>query len=307
MGFRIHLFTSFCLLAWVFSRENTYLKKRYHYQAPPPWMKEHGEKLRKKINSPWRQELIISSISGDKRKLKKLLEFKKIKNLNLFHLLTPSGLHMAILLIPLKYLPRGVVRSLLLIFFNILLLYIPGFFAAKRVAHLKLWQSILPLKLSSPIFLFYFSLTIDLIFSNYIASPVSFSLSYLFLGIFFHQEKTGFKNTFLKLLLAQFIVSYFFQSYFSFGFFIVNLVTTFIFPPYFLSNILSFILPCKFSLYSQEWMHDLFDFSLNQLENICQFIGYFIPSSLQILLIGFCILSRYHSMALCVTLIGFLL
>jgi hypothetical protein len=158
----------------------------------------------------------VKSITGHEPYRQNELK-QSLRNLGLIHLLTPSGLHLSSLFILIK-------KWRILYPICLFSLFLPGLYSLKRVAIIKTFRSFLPLKVS-----FILSFCIDLLFGNFINSPISFSLSFLFLGIIIFIRK----NLWLHFFIGQMIVSLFFEQS-------ISILALFISP------LLTFIFSCAF-------------------------------------------------------------
>ncbi len=157
----------------------------------PRALQKRHEKIIKKL--PLKEQrsfrLLASFVAGDPN-LSGLLK-SPYRKLGLIHLMTPSGFHLQLIFFlfaffKLKRIKKFALISLLGIFF------LPGFEALKRVIVLRLLGSFhqkLPKNLSSPFCQFLVVFLLFLIFGDYARNPLSFSMSFLFLGIIYSMDK----------------------------------------------------------------------------------------------------------------------
>lgn len=160
--------------------------------------------------------MLVALVLGEKRYLNR--KFKnKLKLMALNHLVTPSGLHLTslfLLVFPLFQLFKKKKRFIEILLVGILTFFIyqlPELYSLKRVTLYRLTSLIIkPMGFSSfSSFLLVFGL--DFFFGTYQYSPLSFSLSYLFLGLILSSLKEVKIKIPLLLSLAQIIIAYLFD------------------------------------------------------------------------------------------------
>lgn len=160
--------------------------------------------------------LYISYSSGNKRAISK--GYKDIhKRLTVYHLFTPSGLHMtsflAFLFPFLFFLKRKSYKSYILT--NITLCAIPlsfdKYYSLKRISIFRLIQVFLKVfKINLEVFhIFIITFIIDYIFGGYQKSPLSYSYSFLFLGVILSSKNFKKLQIIAALFGGQIILSYF--------------------------------------------------------------------------------------------------
>lgn len=194
--------------------------------------------------------LAFATISGVKRGLKKDTKLAH-QRLHLIHLFTPSGLHFSTLFMLfspffIAWKKSKKIRWLLPLFALALAPQIfTGFWAMKRVGLLKLAFLFLKVKKKhiSPFSVFLFVFFFDFFLGTYRESPLSFGLSFLFLGLIFSSLGEGKLIFALNLLLGQLVASFFFEqplfiTGFTFGLFVTALFTV-IYPFIFIGFILT--------------------------------------------------------------------
>ncbi|MBT3585274.1 MAG: hypothetical protein HN509_10220 [Halobacteriovoraceae bacterium] len=186
-------------------------------------------------------KLLRSYVTGDKSGLTKRFR-KEHRNLNLYHLFTPSGLHLSsvfLLASPLFSYTRN--RSLL--FFKVLHalccglpFFLSGFYSLKRMALYRLARTSLSGKHSSfTVFLLVFLL--DFSFGSFKSSPLSWIYSFLFLGIIFSSRQRSATTLALQLFGGQLLIAYFQVSSITYIGFIFGFLSTALFGllfPFFL-------------------------------------------------------------------------
>jgi hypothetical protein len=226
----------------------------YHQSQPPRFAT-----WRKQVSCPWYkaaptnkkdqiQILKKSFLCGDKKGLKRKIR-KAYKNLNLYHLFTPSGIHLGIFYLMnspiLKYLGKksGRIQLIYKILLSIWPWFLGGFYSLKRIGGMHLLK-MFPVNMS-PRFTFFCFFTFDFFLGTYKLSPLSWSFSFLFLGIVFHTYKKSFLSFSLYLFSGQLLASIFsYQNIFPLSFFPSFILTTLFTPVFivlFMNNILNII------------------------------------------------------------------
>ena len=204
------LFMSFFLLihSHSISRNQRSLKK-------PSKLDRQAKLLARKIKGHSQNKLlgkfIVSIIFGFKRGIPKSWK-RKLQILNLLHLFTPSGLHFSAILFFLTPLLNKLSRyhinlkKVFLISICISPFFLTGFYSLKRIALLKILSTFISRRIS---FFWIFQLTfiIDFLRGSYFESPLSFTYSYLFLGILISQGKFSFQLM-LALFTGQILLSF---------------------------------------------------------------------------------------------------
>lgn len=140
-----------------------------------------SEKIKSSFKNRSMAYLLSAFVSGDKRRLFPVVK-KKFKRLGLSHLFTPSGVHLAslyFLLIPI--LNRLNNKLFLLIPLMSLAYFLTPFHSIKRILLIKTTREWL--KKPSLFLIFLISFIWDFLIGTYQLSPLSFSYSFLFLGI----------------------------------------------------------------------------------------------------------------------------
>lgn len=219
--------------------------------------------------------LAFATITGVKRGLKKDTKLAH-QRLHLVHLFTPSGLHFSTLFMLLSpffvaWKKTKKTRWLLPLFTLALApQMLTGFWAMKRVGLLKFAFLFLKLKKKhlSPFSVFLLVFFFDFFLGTYRESPLSFNLSFLFLGLIFSSLSEGKLVFALNLLLGQLIASFFFDqplfiTGFTFGLFVTG-VFTLIYPLIFLGFILSPWIKCS-------WLEPILDYYLKFLLSLSEF------------------------------------
>ena len=121
-----------------------------------------------------------SIITGRATPLSRLLK-EKYQVLGLSHVFTPSGFHLSAVLFPfMKFLKHQKQKLIFLVLIGIGLFFLPGFAALKRMLLIKTHQNLLGMHSG-----FIIALTLDMFFGSFQNATLSFSYSFLFLGIIY--------------------------------------------------------------------------------------------------------------------------
>jgi hypothetical protein len=170
-------FVLFCLLK--LQRINSLSQ---YYQATKVLKLKNFEAAKKKVSKADLDNLKVweSIITGRSRALSKMIK-ERYQLLALNHLFTPSGFHLSAVLFPfMRILKKQHHKLSLLIAVGIGLLFLPGLAALKRMLLIKTHQNVLGMKLG-----FVLALVVDIFFGSFQTGTLSFSYSFLFLGIIY--------------------------------------------------------------------------------------------------------------------------
>lgn len=151
-----------------------------------------------------------SFITGNKRGINKEIKVQ-FKELQILHLMTPSGLHFSTLLGIFVFFRR---RSKLkwLIYFEavcclLIYLFLPGYYSLRRVALLRFLfiinKDFFNFK-KEYVFLVFF--LYDFLFGTFSLSPISFAFSTLFLGVIFFSKRINYFTLSIYFFIAQAII-----------------------------------------------------------------------------------------------------
>lgn len=173
------------------------------------------------------------------------------KNINLLHLFTPSGLHFSTIAFIVLLLARVARRlhpwaSLVLtIPLHAAPFFFSGHYAIKRIVEYRVTKILLnKMKIDMcPFWIFVLVFSGDFLFGTYRHSPLSFSFSYIFLGIIFcmlEKEKMFWPYA---LLGGQIIVSFCLQTSLTYLGFYFGFVLTGVFTLIFPFLVLNYLLP----------------------------------------------------------------
>lgn len=175
--------------------------------------------------------LAKSYLLGQKKGLDRKLK-KAHHKLHLLHLMTPSGLHLSMgLYFFKKFIKRKIVIQCLLLAMIVLTTFLGDYFALRRMAFYGLTKN------------FMGTFLIDLFLGGFHASPFSYALSFLFIGIILINRDRPKKKLARDFVLAQIIIALFFEQKvyplgFLIGFFLTPIIS-FGFPLF----LLDFLLP----------------------------------------------------------------
>ena len=235
----------YIVTATLFAFQQTSAPNYLAWHKPPscPWLSK------KKVTKNGQIEKLKQSfLCGKKKRLKKATK-KAYKNLNLYHLFTPSGIHLGIfyfLNAPLIKFFKNKSYIIFLIYKILLAIwpwFLPGYFSLKRIGGIHLLK-LLPFNISGK-FLFFIFFTFDFFFGTYSMSPQSWTYSFIFLGIVFHTYKKSYLNFSLYLFSGQLLAAIFtYQNVYILSFlpsFILTAAFTPVFIFAFFDNLLNFI------------------------------------------------------------------
>jgi hypothetical protein len=236
-------------------------------------------------------EIWESMLTGNTRPLNKVIK-EDFSRLGLRHLFTPSGLHLTALLYPTLKIFRGQkMQVLILTLLAFIFFPLSGFVALKRMVCIKWLQKFVGYREG-----FIFALLLDLLFGSFQVHALSFTYSFLFLGIMYSGVKC--LGRVFWFFIGQSIIA------FSQGIFIAPLLI--IFSPV-ISFLFVLVLPVLFLLSFPLWDWQL-ETGLSLLRillktvSLSAEISSFIPSwemhSGMLMLIGFCVFRKSYSFLL---------
>lgn len=143
-----------------------------------------------------------SVLTGRSAQLSKWMR-ERYKKLGLNHLFTPSGFHISALLFPfMKIIKRNHHQLWLLMLLGLGVSFLPGMTALKRMVLIKIHQKILGKHLG-----FIGALLLDMMFGSFQEGALSFTYSFLFIGIIYSGLK-GF-SLIIWFFVAQMLLSLF--------------------------------------------------------------------------------------------------
>ena len=147
-------------------------------------------------------ELWESILTGRSAPLAKWIK-DRYKILTLNHLFTPSGFHLSAVLLPfMKFFKVPSYQIIILILMGTGLSFISGMGALKRMILIKTNQKLFGIKTG-----FVFALILDMLFGTFQNSTLSFTYSFLFLGLIYSGQR-GISLIFL-LFGAQMMIAFF--------------------------------------------------------------------------------------------------
>lgn len=128
---------------------------------------------------------------------------ERYRLLGLKHLFTPSGFHLSAVLSPFLKLTKSVkIHLALLTLIGLMLLWVPGQGALKRMVLIKGHQKLLGTKTG-----FVMALLLDMLWGSFQSGALSFSYSFLFLGIIYSGARGV--GLIFWFFIAQLILAYF--------------------------------------------------------------------------------------------------
>jgi len=173
--------------------------------------------------------------------------------LHLMHLMTPSGLHFSAFLLlfwPLTFLGKkgSVLKKIVITIVCLGSFLLPGFNSLKRMAGFNLLK-IFPTRFCSSLNyfrLFWIVFLVDFVFGSFWQFKLSFSFSFLFLGILLSQKSLSLKELTLSLYAGQLISSFFMHTQYYLAGPILGMLFTFFFGPYFILSLILKLLSIAF-------------------------------------------------------------
>lgn len=198
--------------------------KGWSYRAKPEWIRKTQSFFIEKGDGSNASRVLATLYTGDKSRLRRKLK-REFKLLGLFHLFTPSGLHLTSLYLPFFLFLRKR-PSKKLKFFMICLLSLPflleKFYSLKRMCLFHILKVIFPTLKLRTIFILTFGM--NFVLGGWDDSPLSFGLSFLFLGSLIFSNHSS--QAIAMLFFSQLFVTSLFHEYFSpIGFFIGQFFT----------------------------------------------------------------------------------
>jgi len=250
------------------------LNRRYTRAKTPQWIKKYKVRARSK----WHYELFKATSLGIKNTRSHRENYQKIKSLNLYHLLTPSGLHLSILFIPIKGISLLFSIPLFIIFYFLSFLY-PGFYSIKRILLYKIIRS-LSIRLDLGINQFQallLTIFFDILFGTFQYSPISFCLSFIFLLIFTQTNELSSSPLIIRIGFINYFISYFFQYSFTIFMPFASLIASTCFIPYFLSNFVWILFPTSITDRFHHIAHGLFFKCISSIYKLNQLFTSWVP------------------------------
>lgn len=248
----------------------------FKVNKPPTFIQERYQDLLKK-SDPLLASFYTAASSGYKIRFSKKLK-EEWKKLGTLHLLTPSGIHLGIIL----SLTRLIPYATFIIAFGVFSL--GGFYSMERILFIKFFKKT---GASNP---FMMAMLLAVCSGQYQKSPLSFIYSFIFLGIFY----SGSKKILTGLTIAHLIICWSGQTPFYILAPILNFALTALYGLIFPIILISFWLP--FDLFHQMTLKLVFYF-LNTADYSLEVLSVtpsFKPSlSLLFLLSAFLLRSRF--------------
>lgn len=165
-------------------------------------------------------------VVGDEKKGQSKIK-SPYKSLGLLHLFTPSGFHLQALLLCFSFL--GFKKHKRKFLFSFLFLFLlPDFIALKRIVVLKIaesYQTHFKKWIPETYYLFFIVFFLFFLAGDYSQNPLSFSLSFLFLGTIYalkENPKLTFIHYFFAFFIAQILVQFFLPQEITLGHFLIG-------------------------------------------------------------------------------------
>ncbi|TNF26351.1 MAG: hypothetical protein EP319_14095 [Deltaproteobacteria bacterium] len=188
-------------------------QKGWSLSAKPKWVLKTQQYFIAKGSGSDSSRFLGTLFTGDKTRLRKEMK-RKFKLLGIYHLFTPSGLHLSSLFLPLFFLLKKRPSKFLRLLISGMLL-IPfafeKFYSLKRMCLFHLIKILFPKMNNRTVFILVFIL--DLIRGGYNDSPLSYGLSFLFLGSIL--LSTHLWSLMMTLFFSQMLVASLFGDFFS--------------------------------------------------------------------------------------------
>lgn len=203
---KIWLFTvitiSFIFLALIKAHEVASLNP--YFKAERTLKLKNFEEARSKVSKEDLDllELWESILTGRSAPISRIMK-EKYKQLGLNHIFTPSGFHLSAVLYPfMKFIKSSQHQLVFLGILSGALFFLPGFSALKRMVLIKINQKLFNQKAG-----FISALLLDMFFGTFQNSPLSFTYSFLFIGIIY----SGLRGLGLIVwfFFAQMMIAYF--------------------------------------------------------------------------------------------------
>jgi hypothetical protein len=172
------------------------------YKNDPPIKFAHFSSAREKLKGQDLELLKLweSMLTGRTAPLGKELK-EQYRSLGLAHIFTPSGFHLSALLVPMmKLIHHSKLRLLILLVVCLGIFQLQGQAALKRMGLIKIAQHLFTKRAG-----FIVALLLDVMFGSFQKNPLSFTYSFLFLGIIYSAGR----RTFIYFFLAQGLLAYF--------------------------------------------------------------------------------------------------
>ena len=265
--------TGFLLIVWNIPQEG--------FRRSRPRPPSRTPVLSKVYKNPRLAALAEGYVTGQKRGIGRKMR-RKHRHLNLLHLFTPSGLHFSALLLFLSPLFKLLRLPLFPIYFTPF--FFREYYAIKRIAEYKILRYLLNKKewKIDGFWIFLGVFALDFAFGTYRASPLSYSFSYLFLGIIFSIKDSPKIYWPWALLGGQILAAYCFETPlthlgFAFGF-CLSALFALLFPIIALNRLLPWFNFSEMALEAFAWLVSL-------CAEISASSGFFHPEATLILLV----------------------
>lgn len=243
--------TSTCLIIWAI--EADWLSKQAPKRVMPEFIKNYQLKMKSSFVRPENANILFSFFTGNKDGISPYTK-NAFKQTNLSYLFSPSGVHLAGILVFIlffvKKIPSKKGTRFFKFLFNISLFFLPQFYTLHRLAVLRLsYQLNYLAKLKQPVeILFFITFLISFTLGHFHHSPMGFIYSYIYLGTFIAFGMRPKISLILGLFSTQLILGIFFGNQTSFLSIAVGLGGGFLF---------SLIFPLLIIFFSTYWIFEI--------------------------------------------------
>jgi hypothetical protein len=180
----------------------------------PQFIHTYQTKIKEQFIKPENANILFGFVTGNKNGISPYTKnaFKKV---NLSFLFSPSGIHIAGILIILNFLLKGIkikwVKHFSKIIAFSIVFFLPGYNSIKRLMILRIifqFKFLSKLKIS-PEKIFILTFICSFLLGHFISSPLSFIYSFAFLGTFFSLRNNSLVILILGLFSTQLILALF--------------------------------------------------------------------------------------------------
>lgn len=244
-------FISTSLIIWAI--EADWLSKQSPKRVMPEFIKNYQNKMKSSFVRPENAHILFSFFTGNKDGISPYTK-KAFKQTNLSYLFSPSGVHLAGILVFILYFVKKIPTKKGTRFFkfliNIGLFFLPQFYTLHRLAVLRLSYQFNHLaKLKQPVeILFIFTFIISFCLGHFHYSPMGFIYSFIYLGTFIAFGMRPKISLILGLFSTQLILGIFFGNQASLFSIAVGLLGGFLF---------SLIFPLLIIFFSTFWLMEI--------------------------------------------------
>ena len=255
--------------------------------STPHFLRQYQQEIKNHFTRPENANLLFCFLTGNKQGVSPFT-LKAFEVTNLSFLFSPSGIHLGIIFLFISFFIKRIQSRKVRTVLNLIILnacfFLPQCYSIKRVVILRLFfefKRLLKAKLSLEK-IFFLTFLLSFSFGHYFASPISFALSFIFLGTFFSLKDYPKIILILGLFSTQLIIALFMGNKVSLLAIPVGLLGTFLFSLLFICIIVFFL---SFWIIKINWIEPLlntFVWSVKASSNLL--IGSFTSSSIFLIL-----------------------